>query len=75
MASENSGTGKLLINILNLYPQYLNKSDRRKEDVPVNDDKRSGIDRRIFGRNKIDLKLANDVSFIKGLFQRLGLLK
>ena len=75
MASENSGTGKLLINLLNLYPQYLNKSDRRKQDTPVDNDMRSGIDRRIFGRNKIDLKLAKDVSFVKGLFQRIGLLK
>ena len=73
MASENSGTGKLFINILNLYPQYKNKSDRRLEEQTVDVDRRSGIDRRFLNRQKIDLKIANDVGFIKGLLQRLGL--
>jgi len=75
MASENSGTGKLFINILNLYPQYKNKSDRRLEEQTVDVDRRSGIDRRFLNRQKIDLKLANDVGFIKAFFKRLGLFK
>jgi hypothetical protein len=75
MARRSSRTGNVLTNLLNLYPQYLNKSDRRKEEQPVDVDNRSGIDRRFLGRNKIDLKLANDVSFVKGLFQRFGFFK
>lgn len=55
-------------NIISLYPQYNNDSDRRKKNVSVENDRRIGIDRRLVSRSILDPKLKNDLNRIKNVF-------
>ncbi|MDD3014466.1 MAG: hypothetical protein PHC34_12250 [Candidatus Gastranaerophilales bacterium] len=55
-------------NIFKLYPQYNQKPDRRKNNVSVVLECRSGVDRRESVRYSIDLKLGQDINRTKNIF-------
>jgi len=50
-----------------LYPQ-LNTNDRRQQDIPVDKDRRIGMDRRETTRPTLDLKLGQDIERTKQIF-------
>ena len=58
----------MIDNIFKLYPQYNQQSDRRKQNIPVNLERRSGVDRRDISRVPIDPKLNQDVTKLKQTF-------
>ncbi|MDD3014745.1 MAG: hypothetical protein PHC34_13675 [Candidatus Gastranaerophilales bacterium] len=55
-------------NILKLYPQYNQKTDRRQNNVSVDSERRSGMCRRESTRPSIDLKLIQDINRTKDIF-------
>src|SRR5574344_462735 len=54
-----------MIEMNKLYPQYGFVSDRRKQNVPVAVDRRSGIDRRTGTRINLDNNLTRDINDVK----------
>lgn len=51
--------------VYRLYPQYRIVSDRRRENVPVENDRRSGTERRSQSRVTLDTELTRDIFEIK----------
>lgn len=64
--------GIMLGKITGLYPNYTYQNDRRKQNVAVESDRRSGIDRRQSARLTIDAKLQNDIVNSKNLLAVLS---
>lgn len=48
-----------------LYPQYNFVNDRRKQNMPVSEDRRSGVDRRSGTRIVLDTNLTRDIYDVK----------
>ncbi|MDD3014628.1 MAG: hypothetical protein PHC34_13080 [Candidatus Gastranaerophilales bacterium] len=55
-------------NIYNLYPQFIQQTDRRTQNNPVAVHCRSGIDRRELKRPSLDVKLMQDIEKVKDTF-------
>lgn len=54
-----------MLEVYRLYPQYKIVSDRRIQNVPVENDRRSGVDRRSQSRISLDTELKRDIFEIK----------
>lgn len=54
--------------ILKLYPQYKQQSDRRQQDKPVTFEQRSGMDTNETSNLRIDPKLNQDINITKDVF-------
>lgn len=52
--------------ITSLYPQYQYAQDRRQQNIPVEFDRRTGVDRRAQDRVKLDEKLTRDIFEVRG---------
>ena len=59
---------KLEVNIFKLYPQYNQQSDRRKQNIPVDLERRSCVNRMESTRPTLDLKLSQDINRTKDIF-------
>ena len=60
-----------MTNISNLYPQYKPSEDRRKNNIPVAIERRSGKDRRAEDRVALDSRLTRDIWQVKGQIAKL----
>lgn len=56
---------------MQLYPQYQVVSDRRKKNVPVAFERRSGVERRCENRVAMDTKLTRDIFEVKNKVAQL----
>ncbi len=56
---------------MRLYPQYQVVSDRRKKNVPVAFERRSGVERRSENRIAMDTKLTRDIFEVKNKISHL----
>lgn len=56
---------------MNLYPQYQMLPDRRKKSVPVEFERRSGVERRSENRVVMDTKLTRDIFEVKNKVSQL----
>ncbi len=56
---------------MQLYPQYQVVSDRRKKNVPVAFERRSGVERRSENRVAMDTKLTRDIFEVKNKVAQL----
>lgn len=54
-----------MLEVYRLYPQYRIVSDRRRESVPVENDRRSGSERRSQSRITLDTELKRDIFEVK----------
>lgn len=54
-----------MLSVQRLYPQYVTVTDRRKQNVPVAFERRSGLDRRSQDRVTMDTKLTRDIFEVK----------
>ncbi len=57
--------------IASLYPQYQKSEDRRKQNIPVAIERRSGQDRRSVDRVVLDKKLTKDIFEVKSRINKL----
>lgn len=57
--------------ITSLYPQYQKSEDRRKQNIPVAIDRRSGRDRRSADRVALDKQLTKDLYDVKSKIAKL----
>lgn len=57
--------GYMMIDVVKLYPQYNITNERRRNSIPVENDRRSGADRRSEDRVKLDTGLTKDIFEIK----------
>lgn len=57
--------------ITSLYPQYQKSEDRRKENIPVAIERRSGRDRRSADRVTLDKQLTKDLFEVKSKINKL----
>lgn len=60
-----------MIEVQKLYPQYMTVTDRRKQAVPVNFERRSGVDRRSDNRVAMDTNLTRDIFEVKNKISQL----
>lgn len=61
----------IMYDITRLYPQYQRTQDRRKQNIPVAVDRRSGVDRRSSDRVALDSKLTRDIFEVKSKVAQL----
>ena len=54
-----------MLDYTKLYPQYKVINDRRQQNVPVENDRRSGVERRSQDRVQLDTKLTRDIFEIR----------
>lgn len=54
-----------MLDVVKLYPQYRVAYERRQQNVPVENDRRSGVDRRSTDRVKLDTNLTRDIFEVK----------
>src|SRR5574344_1373577 len=54
-----------MIEMNKLYPQYSFVNDRRKQNIPVTQERRSGLDRRSGTRINLDTNLTKDIYEVK----------
>ncbi len=57
--------------IASLYPQYRSSEDRRKQNIPVAIERRSGFDRRSSDRVVMDKQLTKDIFEVKSKISKL----
>ncbi|OGI04949.1 MAG: hypothetical protein A2104_00005 [Candidatus Melainabacteria bacterium GWF2_32_7] len=57
--------------VYNLYPQYRVQQERRQYSVPVEDERRSGEDRRTSERIKLDTNLTKDIFVVRNSISKL----
>ena len=61
----------MTMQIYSLYPQYKLSEDRRKHNIPVEVDRRSGKDRRSADRVSLDSRLTQDIYQVKEQISKL----